>query len=136
MLSYSAGMLVRAKCLRQRDLQLSADELAAMPPMLGRLRYTPNPYQGRDGRGALTCLLMPVDPNQTDPLVQLHHATISIDHRGIRIEGKEDFYKRKERHTYDQVLWCKPALEPVKPKPDPIDLEDEQAAYRLASRGL
>ena len=44
----------------------------------------------------------------TAPLVQLHQAKITVDHPGIRIEGKEDEWRRKERTSYDQVLWCRP----------------------------
>ena len=100
--------------------------------MIGRLRYSQNPYDGRDGRGYFRCLLMPLDKNVTDPLVQLHHALITIDHRGIRVEGKEDEWRRKERTEYDQVLWCRP-IHPdqlVATSRDAIDLEDEAAAIR------
>ena len=76
--------------------------------MIGRLRYEPNPFQGRDGRGAQLCLLMPLDVNITEPLVQLHHAMVKIDYRGIRVEGKEDEWRRRERTSFDQVLWCRP----------------------------
>jgi len=54
--------------LRIRDLEISPEEIRVTAPMVGRLRYTPSPFQGRDGRGALCCLLMPVDKNSTDPL--------------------------------------------------------------------
>jgi len=129
-------MLVKAKLLRELGRQLSSEELAAHPPLVGRLRLCASPFEGRDGRGHQTCLLLPKELNQTEPLVQLHNVRISIDQRGIRIEGKQDHYRRKERHTYDQVLWCKP----IWPRPvsaiDPIDLGDEQAAYRQVTSGL
>ena len=86
---------------------LSADELRTQQPMLGRLRYVASPYNGRDGRGALTCLLMPRDLQNTTPLVQLFSARIKvIDERGIRIVGEEDEWRRKERTSFRQVLWC------------------------------
>jgi len=101
-------MLVKALRLWNKDVKLTADELRAQTPMVGWLRYDAGPYGGRDGRGAMTCLLMPRDANLTEPLVQLYSARIKIDKQGIRIRGEEDEWRRKERTSYKQVLWCWP----------------------------
>ena len=128
-------MLVKALPLWHRDVKLTADELRAQTPMVGRLRYTAAPYAGRDGRGALTYMLMPADPQKTDLLVQLFHAKLRIiDDRGIRIHGEEDEWRRKQRTSCKQVLWCWPASDAdLQPAPrDPYEVEDEQAAPRRA----
>ena len=57
-------VLVSCLKLRDRDFEISPEEIRRTEPLVGRLRYTPSPHQGRDGRGALHCLLMPLDKNR------------------------------------------------------------------------
>jgi len=80
--------------------------------MLGWLRFEDSYYRGSDGRGAHVCLLMPDDTTITDPLVQLYRAKIvKVEKRGILIRGEEDHWRRKERTTHMQTLWCWPAAQ-------------------------
>ncbi|MEO5690101.1 MAG: hypothetical protein ABIR54_22300 [Burkholderiaceae bacterium] len=130
-------MLVKALRLRRLGTRISAEELRAETPSLGNLRYEANPLQGRDGQGALTCLLMPLSKS-TDPEVQLFHAKVRrIDGRGILIQGIEALWKRKHRTDYQQTLWAWPINpDDLKPAPmNPIDLEDEEVAMGIAMRG-
>ena len=64
---------------------LIAGLLRATPPLVGRLRYEDSFYGGRDGRGPKVCLLMPLDPDVTDPLVQLFSTGIKIEPRGEQL---------------------------------------------------
>ena len=108
-----------------------------MPVMVGCLRYEANPYRGSDGRGALTCLLMPVG-SSTDPHVQLFSARIRrIDARGIIIQGVEEHWQRKRHTDYPQALWAWPIHpEDLKPlPPDPIDVEESEMDMREALQG-
>ena len=131
------GLLVKALCLRRQGLRLSADELRGVVPMLGRLRYEANPYKGQDGRGALTCLLMPVG-SSIDPQVQLFSARIRrIDARGIIIQGTEEVWNRKRHTDYPQALWAWP-IHPDEfkpPAPDPIDVEEAEMDLMDALQG-
>lgn len=130
-------MLVKALCLRYLGHKLSADELRGELPMIGNLRFEDSPLGPRTGRGALTCLLMPLT-GSTEPKVQLFHARVRrIDARGLIIQGTEDVWRRKARDSYRQALWCWPIdAEEVKPAPaDPVDAEDEAAAQDDALRG-
>lgn len=128
-------MLVRALKLYDRDAKLTKEQLRAQAPMVGILLYEDNQYSGRDGRSSRRCLLMPPDKESTSPLCELSSARIKIDHRGIRVRGEEDEWRRKERITYQQVLWCIPLSEgDAAPLPaEPYLLKDEQAAIRAAS---
>jgi len=102
-------MLVKALRLWHRDVKLTAEQVQAQTPLVGRLRYVASPYGGRDGRGAVQCLLMPQDRLSAEPLVQLYSARIRvIDERGLRIHGEEDEWRRKDRTAFKQVLWCWP----------------------------
>jgi hypothetical protein len=101
-------MLVEVRKLRDKDVKLTPEEVRAQRPLIGRLRYDDNEYGGRDGRGRKICLLMPVDVNVTEPLIQLVRASIKIEPRGILIRGEEEFFRRSDRYTYRQALWCKP----------------------------
>lgn len=125
-------MLVKALRLWNKDVKLTAEQLRRQTPMIGRLRYEDSQYRGHDGRGPRKCLLMPADPNSTDPLCELFSAKIKVDDKGIRVRGEEDEWRRKTRMTYRQVLWCVPAsgadLQP--PLRHPHDIEDETAALR------
>lgn len=127
-------MLVRALRLWDKDVKLSAGQLRLQTPMIGRLRYEDSQYGGQDGRGPRKCLLMPADPNDTTPLCELFSARVKIDEKGIRVRGEEDQWRRKERSTYHQVLWCVPVghadFQP--PPRHPLDIEDEAAALRGA----
>lgn len=127
-------MLVRALRLWDKDVKLSAGQLRLQTPMIGRLRYEDSQYACRDGRGPRKCLLMPADPNITTPLCELFSARVKIDEKGIRVRGEEDQWRRKERSTYHQVLWCVPVGDAnLKPPPKhPHDIEDEAEALRSA----
>jgi hypothetical protein len=105
---YTAAMLVKALRLFHREVKLTAAELRAQTPMVGRLRYEDSQYAGRDGRGPRKCLLMPLDLENTTPLCELFSAKMKIDEKGIRVRGEEDEWRRKERTAYKQVLWCWP----------------------------
>lgn len=98
--------------------------------MVGNLRYEASYYGGKDGNGAYACLLMPLT-GSTEPEVQLFHAkVIKIETRGVLIQGHEHVWRRKERLTYPQTLWCWP-IEPGavrRRRADPLDVEDELAA--------
>jgi hypothetical protein len=127
-------MLVRALRLWDKDVKLTAAQLRLQRPMIGRLRYEDSQYAGRDGRGPRKCLLMPADPNNTTPLCELFSARVKNDEKGIRVRGEEDEWRRKERSTYHQVLWCVPVGDgELQPQPKhPHDVEDETAALRGA----
>lgn len=60
---------------------------------------------------------------------------VKIDDRGIRVRGEEDEWHRKERTTYQQVLWCMPLAEAdiAPPARDPFEVDDEQEAIRAAA---
>lgn len=125
-------MLVRALCLRHEGVKLTKEQLRLEVPMIGNLRYEASYYGGRDGNGAYACLLMPLGES-TDPEVQLHHAKIiKVEARGILIQGQEYQYRRKERLSYPQTLWCWPISPDEAPvaRVDPLDAEDEDAARR------
>lgn len=103
-------MLVRSLFLRHLGAKLTPEQLHDQTPMVGRLRFEHAYYGGRDGRGAHVCLLMPDNPQLTDPIAQLHRAkVIKIEARGVLIRGEEDHWRRKERTSYPQVLWAWPA---------------------------
>ena len=76
-------MLVKALRLFDKDLRLTAAQLRAQAPLIGRLRYEDSQYAGLDGRGPRKCLLMPADPNSTTPHAELHSAKVKIDDKGI-----------------------------------------------------
>jgi hypothetical protein len=121
------AMLVRALRLRHHGVRLTADELRAVEPLVGRLQYEANPTGGRDDRGALTCLLMPLG-NSVEPQLQLFHARVRrIDRRGLVIQGTEDHWVRMKRESYRQALWAWPInLAELEPStPHPIDAEEE-----------
>ncbi len=128
-------MLFKALKLYHRDTKLTAAELRAQTPMIGRLRYEDSQYAGRDGRGPRKALLMPPDPNSTTPLCELHSAKVKIDDKGVRIRREEDEWRRKNPTTYQQVLWCVPLAdgEPKPPPRDPYEVEDERASIRSAT---
>jgi hypothetical protein len=130
-------VLVRALCLRHLGIRLGADQVRAEIPLVGNLRYESNPIGPASGKGALTCLLMPLT-GSTDPHVQLFHARVRrIDGRGIIIQGIEEVWRRKHRTDYPQALWCWPVdrddLKPV--PPDPIDVEEAAQDLLEAMRG-
>ena len=119
-------MLVEVRKLRNQNVKLTADKVRAQLPMLGRLRYEDSQYEDRDARGKKVCLLMPLDVNDTTPLVQLVRASIKIEPRGILIRGEEEFFRRSDRYVYRQALWCRPVagdsvqvtmIEPAAPNP-------------------
>ena len=104
--------------------------------MVGNLRYEANPTGPQSGKGALTCILMPLS-GSTDPCVQLFHAHVrTIDKRGIIIQGLEEVWQRKRRTDYRQALWAWPIhpddLRP--PPPDPVDVEEAELAMAEAMR--
>jgi hypothetical protein len=101
-------MLVEVRKLRDRDVKLTAQQVRAQKPILGRLGYDDNQHGDRDGRGKKVCILMPVDVNDTTVLIQLVRASIKIEPRGIPIRGEEEFFRRSDRHMYRQALWCRP----------------------------
>jgi hypothetical protein len=127
-------MLVRALCLRHLGVKLTPAQLRQEVPMVGRLRYEASYYGGKDGNGAYACLLMPVSGG-TDPEVQLHHAkVVKIEPRGLLIQGLEYVFRRRERESYPQMLWCW-SIQPGELRralPDPMALEDENEALRQA----
>jgi len=136
-LAYSHAMLVRALCLRRDGVKLTRERLRQETPMVGSLRYEASYFGGKDGNGAYACLLMPIT-GTTEPEVQLHHAkVIKVEARGILIQGQEYRYRRKERISFPQTLWCWPI------SPDegsvqvahPDDAEDEDAALQEALMG-
>ncbi|WP_343630672.1 hypothetical protein [Roseateles sp.] len=107
-------MLVQALLLRQQGQRRSASELRAQVPLLGALRLRDSAYQGRDGRGRQVCLLMPATGGLA-PIVELYSARVlRIEDRGVLIGGHEEFWNRKQRTTYVQVLWAWPL--PPEPK--------------------
>lgn len=125
-------MLVRALRLRHQGVRLTKEQLRQEVPLVGNLRYEASYYGGKDGNGAYACLLMPLGVS-TEPEVQLHHAkVIKVEARGILIQGQEYRYRRKERLSYPQTLWCWPIGPDEAPvqRPDPLDAEDEDAALR------
>jgi len=125
-------MLVRAICLRCEGVKLTKEQLRQAVPMVGSLRYEASYYGGKHGNGAYACPLMPLTAS-TEPEVQLHHAKIiKIEARGILIQGREYRYRRKERLSFPQTIWCWPISPDKFPVQgvDPLDIEDEEAALR------
>lgn len=107
-------MLVHALLLRRQGIRRSPEELKAATPLVGRLRLRASEFEGRDGRGRQVCLLMPVEEG-VQPLVELFSARLlRIEDRGVLIGGEEDFWNRKRRTTYTQVLWAWPLPPPAK----------------------
>lgn len=112
-------MLVQALRLRRQGLRLSAAELRAEIPLTGLLRMRDSAYQGRDGRGKQVCLLMPMTGGVV-PIAELFSARVlRIEDRGILIGGHEEFWNRKQRTTYVQVLWLWPMPPESKEEPPP-----------------
>ncbi len=53
---------------------------------------------------------MPLNAEKTDPLVQLHKVRLKVvKKRGMVYVGTEDIWKRKNRESYPQALWCWPS---------------------------
>ncbi|MBO9687073.1 MAG: hypothetical protein J7598_10695 [Mitsuaria chitosanitabida] len=112
-------MLVQALRLRRQGARLSASELRAEIPLAGLLRMRDSSYQGRDGRGKQVCLLMP-QTGGVAPLVELFSARVlRIEDRGILVGGHEEFWNRKQRTSYMQVLWAWPMPPESKDEPPP-----------------
>ena len=107
-------MLVHALLLRRQGIRRSPEELKASTPLIGRLRLRASHYEGRDGRGRQVCLLMPVEEG-VQPIVELFSARLlRIEDRGVLIGGEEEFWNRKRRATYTQVIWAWPLPPPAK----------------------
>ncbi|WP_416761895.1 hypothetical protein ACNI65_06470 [Roseateles sp. So40a] len=124
-------MLVRALCLRRLGVKLSAEELRASSPMAGVLRMNRSLYAGRDGRGKDVCLLMP-NNGEVRPLVELFDARlIRIEPRGLLIGGEEDFWNRKRKTSYPQVLWCWPEPPPLRDEPPRASIGSPEVARLL-----
>jgi hypothetical protein len=96
-------MLVKALRLRNLGLRIVKDDLRALAPMVGMLRYEDQPH----GESSMVCLLMPVG-GSTEPLVQMFHCRIRIEKRGLLIRGTEHVWQRKRRDSYPQAVWAWP----------------------------
>jgi hypothetical protein len=106
---------------------LSADELRAEVPMIGRLQYDADPHR-RDAK----LLLMPL-AGSTDACAELHSAKLrKVDKRGLLFVGVEQVFKRRQANEYAQAIWAWPVSEDDirPPPPDPVDQDerDEQLA--------
>ena len=124
-------MLVRALRLRRQGARLSAAELRAEVPLAGFLRMRDSAYQGRDGRGAQVCLLMP-QTGGVVPIVELFSARVlRIEDRGILVGGREEFWNRKQRTTYVQVLWAWPMPPESKEEPPPSSVSSPEVRRLL-----
>lgn len=124
-------MLVRALRLRREGARLSAAELRAEVPLAGVLRMRDSTYQGRDGRGKQVCLLMP-QTGGVVPIVELFSARVlRIEDRGILVGGHEEFWNRKQRTTYVQVLWAWPMPPESKEEPPPSSVSSPQVRRLL-----
>lgn len=105
--------------------------------MVGNLRYEASPSGPQSGKGALTCILMPLS-GSTEPCIQLFNARVrTIDKRGIIIQGTEEVWQRKRRTDYRQALWAWPIHpDELKPAaPDSIDAEEAELTIAEAMRG-
>lgn len=108
-IQYFNAMLVRALLLRHHGARVATEQLRCREPMTGRLQLRMSHYEGRDGRGRQVCLLMPPDIRSCQPLVELFSARLlRIEDRGILIGGREEFWDRKRKTEYPQVLWAWP----------------------------
>jgi hypothetical protein len=96
-------MLVKALRLRRLGTRIPTEDLRAVEPLIGFLRYEDQPH----GKSSMVCLLMPLSGN-TQPLVQLFACRIKIERRGILIRGTECMWQRKRRDSYSQSLWAWP----------------------------
>lgn len=124
-------MLVRALRLRRQGVRLSATELRAEVPLAGVLRMRDSAYQGRDGRGRQVCLLMP-QTGGVVPIVELFSARVlRIEDRGILVGGHEEFWNRKQRTTYVQVLWAWPMPPESKEEPPPSSVSSPEVRRLL-----
>lgn len=102
-------MLVRALLLRHRGVRVAPEQLRCREPMTGRLQLHSSRYEGRDGRGRQVCLVMPPDVGSCTPLVELFSARLlRIEARGLLIGGQEEFWDRKRKTEFPQVLWAWP----------------------------
>lgn len=105
---HRSTMLVQALCLRRAGVKLSPAELRAARPLVGKLHFLANQYQGRDGRGRQVCHLMPVT-GALPPIVELFDAkVVKIEDRGVLIAGTEEHWNRKLRKTFPQAIWAWP----------------------------
>lgn len=101
-------MLVRALLLRHRGVPIDPSLLRKAIPLSGRLIYARSQYEGRDGRGRMTAILMPVG-NRSAPHVELFSARIvKVEVRGMLITGEEEEWERKVCRKYRQTLWAWP----------------------------
>lgn len=123
-------MLVRALRLRRQGARISSAELRAETPLAGLLRIRESAFQGRDGRGKQICLLMP-STGGVVPIVELFSARVlRIEDRGILVGGHEEFWNRKQRTTYVQVLWAWP-MPPESPNESPPTSASSPEVRRL-----
>lgn len=101
-------MLVRALLLRHRGVPIDPSLLRKAIPLSGELIYTRSQYEGRDGRGRMTAILMPVGM-RTTPQIELFSARIvKVEVRGMLITGEEEEWERKVCRKYRQTLWAWP----------------------------
>lgn len=99
--------------------------------MVGLLRMRDSSYQGRDGRGKQVCLLMP-QTGGVVPIVELFSARVlRIEDRGILVGGHEEFWNRKQRTTYVQVLWAWPMPPESKEEPAPSTVSSPEVRKLL-----
>jgi hypothetical protein len=105
-------MLVNMLCLREKERRLSAAELAAARPMVGRLSLDVGHERWDTRRGERQRTALLYDPMATRSLAELHRVRIlKITARGMVLAGVEEVFARraKERAVYRQAWWCWPA---------------------------
>lgn len=127
-------MLVHALCLRHRGVKIPTAELRLHTPLLGQLAFRRSPYDNRDDRGYMWCLLTPRRGDAADA-IQLYDAQVlRIEPRGILVGGFEEEWNRKQCTKHRQVLWAWPVSgENVKPAPQGANIDSMKFVEALAA---
>ncbi|MDP9123234.1 MAG: hypothetical protein M3N82_01290, partial [Pseudomonadota bacterium] len=92
-------MLVHALLLRYRRIPIAEKAcVTSSPCMVACIAASGN------------LLPMPLNAEKTDPLVQLHRVRLKVvEKRWMVYVGTEDIWKRKNRESHPQALWCWPS---------------------------
>lgn len=125
-------MLVRALLLRHRGVPIDPSLLRNAIPLSGELVYDRSQYEGRDGRGRMNAVLIPLG-NHTLPQVVLYSARIvKVEKSGILITGEEEEWQRKVCHKHKQTIWAWPHGPSQDDRPRAkLDVLDESANHFL-----
>ena len=113
----------------------SREAVRGQPWEYGWLNIGPEPNARHANRSHRAAMLMPMDGSMVAQ-AELHAVVVTVERRGMLLDGVEESFRRKERLERRETWWCKPISEQDYERamtPDPVDASEAVEHLQVAA---